>query len=237
MKIEVGKTYRTRDGSIAKITGKRDHDGHPFFASVTDGDGRVTQQAYATDGSYFHSGHPFYLDLVEEINDWIEWTGGDRPVPAHTKVITRLRNGYTETIPTRASVYRWSHLDVDDDIVAYKIVDEAAPEPVQPPPPPPSPLTKRDILNEAIEVVGSRGKSYGKPEDNFNRIARLWEAHLENRYGDDYDVPPIDTQDVSMMMVLMKVARLENDPNHHDSWVDTAGYAACGGELAARNRT
>lgn len=91
-------------------------------------------------------------------------------------------------------------------------------------------FTKVDILNEAIKVVGGRGKSYGRPEDNFQRIATLWTAHFANRYGLDLEV---DVQDVAMMMALMKIARLQNDPNHHDSWVDTAGYAACGGELAS----
>jgi hypothetical protein len=105
----------------------------------------------------------------------------------------------------------------------------------------PEPASKRDILEEAIAVVGGRGKSYGRPEDNFGRIARLWNAHIENRYRDPENdfatcLPQLDAQDVSMMMALMKIARLENDPDHHDSWVDVAGYAACGGELAAYHR-
>lgn len=101
-------------------------------------------------------------------------------------------------------------------------------------------IGKREILEEAIAVVAGRGKSYGRPEDNFLRIARLWNAHLLNRYADGYGgdttvaIPNLDAQDVSMMMALMKIARLANDPNHHDSWVDIAGYAACGGELAHR---
>lgn len=91
--------------------------------------------------------------------------------------------------------------------------------------------SKLDILNEAIEVVGGRGKSYGRPEDNFGRIAAHWNTHVANRYGSEpYS---FDAQDVAMMMILMKVARLENDPSHHDSWVDVCGYGACGGELAA----
>ena len=97
--------------------------------------------------------------------------------------------------------------------------------------------TKREILEEAMEVVDGRGKSYGRPEDNFQRIARLWNAHLENRMmvdtaGNKVLAEMITPQDVAMMMALMKIARLENDSSHHDSWVDIAGYAACGGELA-----
>lgn len=105
--------------------------------------------------------------------------------------------------------------------------------------------SKRDVLEEAITTVAGRGKSYGRPEDNFERIARLWSVHLINRYGKHpdpdvkiqpypYGLPDLDAQDVAMMMVLMKVARLENDPSHHDSIVDVIGYAACLGEIVSK---
>jgi hypothetical protein len=34
------------------------------------------------------------------------------------------------------------------------------------------------------------------------------------------------------MMALMKIARLATNPAHEDSWVDLAGYAACGASVA-----
>nr|WP_286198834.1 DUF6378 domain-containing protein [Mesorhizobium sp. BR1-1-16] len=101
-------------------------------------------------------------------------------------------------------------------------------------------MTKRKLLETAIETVAGRGLNYGRPEDNFQRIANLWNAHLINRYADGYGgdtvvmLPKLDPQDVAMMMALMKVARLENQPGHMDSWIDIAGYAACGGEIAGR---
>lgn len=101
---------------------------------------------------------------------------------------------------------------------------------------------KKEILDEAIQTVAGRGKSYGSVAANFGAIARLWNAHLMNRYADGYGgdttiaIPTLDGQDVSLMMTLMKIARLENDTSHHDSWVDIAGYSACGGELAAYQR-
>lgn len=94
--------------------------------------------------------------------------------------------------------------------------------------------TKQDILQTALAAVGDRGLNYGKPENNFKRIADLWNVHLINRYAESStagELPTLDPHDVAMMMVLMKVARLENTPEHLDSWVDIAGYAACGGEL------
>jgi hypothetical protein len=88
--------------------------------------------------------------------------------------------------------------------------------------------TKREVLEEAIKSVDERGKPYGGVEDNFQRIANLWNAHIINRYQ---QVVPLDPKDVAMMMVLVKIARLATAPSHPDSWVDIAGYAACGGSL------
>jgi hypothetical protein len=91
-------------------------------------------------------------------------------------------------------------------------------------------MKKHDVLNAAIAATADRGLNYGKAEDNFDRIARLWNTHMLNRYG---IITTIDAADVSMLMILMKVARLENKPDHADSWIDAAGYAACGGEITA----
>lgn len=88
--------------------------------------------------------------------------------------------------------------------------------------------TKREVLEKAIDAVADRGLNYGSPEDNFLRIARRWAVHLKNRHGLDV---PVDAHDVPMMMADMKLARLENAPDHLDSWVDVAGYAACGANL------
>lgn len=88
--------------------------------------------------------------------------------------------------------------------------------------------TKKDVLEAAIQTVADRGVPYGGVEDNFTRIARLWRTHILNRFDKPID---LTSADVAMMMVLMKVARLENQAMHPDSWIDIAGYAACGGEI------
>ena len=94
----------------------------------------------------------------------------------------------------------------------------------------PKTITKEELLDRAKATVADRGLNYGKPEDNFVRIARYWKVHLQNRYGEVYD---IDAVDVALMMNLMKVARLDNEPRHLDSWIDMAGYAACGANIIA----
>lgn len=94
------------------------------------------------------------------------------------------------------------------------------------------PVTKKTVLETALQTVADRGVPYGGVEDNFRRIANLWNAHLENRFTEF--APHLEAADVAMMMILMKIARLAHAPSHADSWVDVAGYAACGGEIGAK---
>lgn len=79
------------------------------------------------------------------------------------------------------------------------------------------------ILMEAEKsICGQREQDYGNPEDNFSTIADLWSAYLNRE---------VSSQDVAMMMILLKVARIKNGGGSGDSYVDIAGYAACAGEI------
>lgn len=95
--------------------------------------------------------------------------------------------------------------------------------------------TRAEILAAAESAVcGDRDEIYGGPEDSFCRIADLWMSYMRGRcVNDDADLS-INPEDVAIMMALLKIARLAVAPMHKDSWVDLAGYAACGGEIALR---
>ncbi|HEX8418539.1 MAG TPA: hypothetical protein VF638_00845 [Sphingomonas sp.] len=59
-------------------------------------------------------------------SDWIEWTGGERPVAPDTLVDFRLRFGQ-ETTGWLAKECDWSHEPMDHhdygyDIIAYRVV-------------------------------------------------------------------------------------------------------------------
>lgn len=93
------------------------------------------------------------------------------------------------------------------------------------------------ILEDAKNcVLKDRNTTYGAPEDNFARIAELWNAYLRIRPTDSN--APLNALDVAHMMSLMKLARLAYNPTHVDSFVDFAGYVACaaGISLAPRAR-
>jgi len=85
-------------------------------------------------------------------------------------------------------------------------------------------MNRSECLDKAKEIVnGARQENYGSPEKNFANIALYWSVYLSR------DIKPTD---VALMMVLMKLARLQNKPDHDDSWIDIAGYAANGAEIA-----
>ena len=87
-------------------------------------------------------------------------------------------------------------------------------------------MKRSEVLSEAMECVcKNREQGYGSPEDNFERISRLWTEYLECA---------ISAKDVAVMMILLKSARIASGSGHADNWVDIAGYAACGAELESR---
>lgn len=92
-------------------------------------------------------------------------------------------------------------------------------------------LTRADILHAAEKCVcGQREQDYGTPEDNFETIAELWETYLRRACVDEAGGVYIDANDVAMMMALLKIARIAAGGGKADSWIDLAGYAACGAE-------
>lgn len=88
-------------------------------------------------------------------------------------------------------------------------------------------MKRAEILDAAKKCVcGQREQDYGKPENNFQTIADLWNAYLNMPVSSR-----INAGDVAMMMALMKIARIRTGTATEDSFVDLAGYAACGGEI------
>lgn len=96
-------------------------------------------------------------------------------------------------------------------------------------------LTRAAVLEKARACVcGEREEDYGSPEDSFGCIAELWEAYLRAACVSPNAIITVTPTDVAMMMALLKIARVGTSfvGGTADSFVDLAGYAACGAECA-----
>lgn len=83
---------------------------------------------------------------------------------------------------------------------------------------------RRAILKHADHLVSdTRAEQYGDAADTFRVIAGLWSA----AFGAEFTAA-----DVALAMILVKAARARNNATHSDSWIDIAGYAALGAEVA-----
>ena len=88
--------------------------------------------------------------------------------------------------------------------------------------------SRRDFLKEAEELInGPRAEDYGPALINHERIATIWSVVLRKKLLDK-----ITPAEVTAMMIGLKLARLAEDMNQDDSWVDIIGYAALGGEIS-----
>jgi hypothetical protein len=72
-------------------------------------------------------------------------------------------------------------------------------------------------------VCGARNESYDDAATNFARIATIANIVLGKKLSE-----PLDSVDVALFSLCIKMGRLAFDPRHWDSWLDTAGYSACG---------
>ena len=73
------------------------------------------------------------------------------------------------------------------------------------------------MLKQAAAVVANRRETYGDPVTSMTAIAQRWSITLEH---------PITPAQVALCLIDLKLARLAHQPDHLDSMVDIAGYAA-----------
>lgn len=102
-------------------------------------------------------------------------------------------------------------------------------------------MTRQQILEAAAQcVLKDRQNTHGSPENSFSTIAAFWQIYLDS-IGVFKSLQPeggsryLEPADVAVMMALLKIARIAQNPQHVDSWTDLVGYGACGGELATES--
>ena len=93
--------------------------------------------------------------------------------------------------------------------------------------------TKRaKLLNEALNlVVDARNDSYGTPIQDFSRVADLLNTLGFRRYENTaLQLRQLRAGDWAIIAICVKLSRLTHSPEHYDSILDIAGYAACAAE-------
>jgi len=73
------------------------------------------------------------------------------------------------------------------------------------------------MLRQAAAVVANRRETYGDPVTSMTAIAQRWSITLDQ---------PITPAQVALCLIDLKLTRLAHQPDHLDSMVDIAGYAA-----------
>jgi hypothetical protein len=94
------------------------------------------------------------------------------------------------------------------------------------------------LLQDAERVITQdRNKNYGEPDEDFRRIAQIASGMGFRMDTGGGELRELQGADVSLFMIALKVSRLVWSPEHRDSWMDIAGYAACGFETASLAKT
>lgn len=97
------------------------------------------------------------------------------------------------------------------------------------------------VLDEAKSLItGDRNNAYGPPTQDFRRSADALTAYGYRHTQLAASDPPCSTcgatalqaHDTAIAIDCVKTSRLMWTPGRRDSWVDKAGYAACGYEAA-----
>lgn len=85
---------------------------------------------------------------------------------------------------------------------------------------------REQLLAEVTRLITQdRNNAYGPPDQDFIRT-----ANILNALGFTHYELPIEGHHIAMVLAAVKLSRLAWGPQKRDSWVDLAGYAACGWE-------
>jgi hypothetical protein len=83
-------------------------------------------------------------------------------------------------------------------------------------------MKAKEVLQSATDVMQDRGAIYGHPKVNQDRIARRLTNLLDF---------PIEDYQACLAMVEVKLSRIQESPNHIDSYIDACAYLALACEL------
>lgn len=60
---------------------------------------------------------------MKDTDGWIEWSGGKQPISSDRELAVKFRDGTVMT-ETHSDCWVWSHSGDDDDIIAYRVIEQ-----------------------------------------------------------------------------------------------------------------
>ena len=75
----------------------------------------------------------------------------------------------------------------------------------------------KELLRTTLGTITQRGEEYGDAAPSFTRAAIIASTILGRK---------MSAYDISVVMMAVKLSRINNQPEHLDSWVDLTAYAA-----------
>lgn len=156
------------------------------------------------------------------MSEWVEWKGGECPVPGDTRVETRDRVGTVACDAAKA--FCWHHTVGSQPFVAYRVVGE---QPVGR-----GGVSAVETLRRAADLIELRGKQ--RDSDAGERSMARTVAAFNAVYGASLT----ETQGWHFME-LLKMARSSQGAYVADDFDDKVAYAALAAECeaGARGRT
>jgi hypothetical protein len=84
-------------------------------------------------------------------------------------------------------------------------------------------MSAENLLLQTAEIIKERRTAYGHSKTMMASVARRWSETLGQT---------VTPEEVVLCLIDLKLARLAHDPQHRDSILDVAGYAAVLDEVA-----
>jgi uncharacterized protein DUF6378 len=84
-------------------------------------------------------------------------------------------------------------------------------------------MSAEDLLLQAAKIVKERHAAYGHSKTMMASVARRWSETLGQT---------VTPEEVVLCLIDLKLVRLAHNPQHRDSILDVAGYAAVLDEVA-----
>ena len=131
------------------------------------------------------------------MSDWIEWHGGEQPVPDGTKVDFILNDGTDHSDCFNAEEVRWDHWGLAGDIVKYRVVEDSS-------------IPDSRIENIANPRIEDMKKEVKEVLAKYRKPVQIAGTHYTSMTVEPIDIAYLNDLSAMQLKVLKYVLRYKN---------------------------